>query len=117
MFDEYLADLDEDQRAALEAIVAHVADVVPDAEEGTSYGMPAFRYAGKPLLGFAAHKDHLGLYPFSPEVLERVAVYLEGFGRSKGSIRFTAQQPIPPEVLTALVQGRIAEIDGTTPTD
>ena len=54
VIDDYLEDLGDSQRAELERIRRIVLDRVPDAEEGRSYGMPAFRYKRKPLLGFAA---------------------------------------------------------------
>ena len=65
VIDDYLEDLGDSQRAELERIRRIVLDRVPDAEEGRSYGMPAFRYKRKPLLGFAARKDHLtvSVYP------------------------------------------------------
>jgi hypothetical protein len=62
VIDDYLEGLGDGQRAELERIRRIVLDSVPDAEEGRSYGMPAFRYKRKPLLGFAALKDHLSLY-------------------------------------------------------
>jgi uncharacterized protein YdhG (YjbR/CyaY superfamily) len=58
VIDDYLADLGDSQRVELERIRRIVLDRVPDAEEGRSYGMPAFRYKRKPLLGFAALKEH-----------------------------------------------------------
>jgi uncharacterized protein YdhG (YjbR/CyaY superfamily) len=69
VIDDYLEDLGDSQRAELERIRRIVQDRVPDAEEGRSYGLPAFRYKRKPLLGFAALKDHLSLFPFSPQVV------------------------------------------------
>jgi uncharacterized protein YdhG (YjbR/CyaY superfamily) len=71
VIDDYLEDLGDSQRAELERIRRIVLDRVPDAEEGRSYGMPAFRYKGKPLLGFAALKEHMSLFPFSPHVVPR----------------------------------------------
>ncbi|HUH07058.1 MAG TPA: DUF1801 domain-containing protein [Egibacteraceae bacterium] len=112
MFDEYLSELSDEDRQALAAVVEHVATVAPEAAEGRSYGLPAFRYNGKPLLGFAAHKGFLSLYPFSPAVLDAAKTDLAGFGLSKGAVRFTPQQPIPAEVLTQLVNARKREIDG-----
>ena len=54
--DDYLSELQPEQKAALERVRAVVGDLAPDAEEGTSYGVPAFIYAGRPLLGFSAAK-------------------------------------------------------------
>jgi len=110
--DEYLAGLEPEARAAL----AHVRELVhaaePEAEEGTSYGMPAFRWQGKPLLGFRAAKTHLSLFPFSPAAVAAVADRLPGFDLAKGTIRFTADQPVPDDVVLALVEVRKREIAG-----
>lgn len=82
-----------------------------EAEEGQSYGAPAFRYRGRPLLGFAAHRTHLAIYPFSPAVVEAVADRLPGYPLSKGTIRFSADRALPDDVLADIVRMRMAEID------
>jgi len=50
-FDDYLASVPEHQRAELERIRHIVRNAVPSAQESVSYGMPAFKYRGRPLLG------------------------------------------------------------------
>ena len=111
MFDDYLAGVPDDARQVLQAVIDHVATVAPDATEGRSYGLPAFRYRGSPLLGFAAAKKHLSLYPFSPRVIDTVTPRLPGYELSKGTVRFTVERPVPDEVLTAMVRLRMDEID------
>jgi uncharacterized protein YdhG (YjbR/CyaY superfamily) len=108
----YLDGLPPDQRAAFERVCAVVAAAAPEAETGTSYGMPAFRYAGRPLLGFKAAKNHLSIFPFSPAAIEAVKDRLGGFDLAKGTIRFTPEHPVPDDVLTDLVEFRKREIDG-----
>ena len=108
--DEYLDGLEGDEKSALARVRKIVAGLAPDAEEGTSYGMPAFLCDGRPLLGFGAAKTHLSIYPFSPAVIEAVAERLEGFKLSKGTIRFTPDQPIPETVLADIVRLRRQEI-------
>ena len=110
--DDYLADLQPMQKVALERVRAVVGGLAPDAEEGTSYGVPAFILAGRPLLGFSAAKQHLSIFPFSPAAIEAVRERLDGFDLGKGTIRFTAEKPPPDEVVRELVRLRIAEIDG-----
>ncbi len=61
--DAYLAGLEEPKRTTLEALRRSILAVVPDAEEGISYGMPAFRVDGKVVGGFAAFKNHLAYLP------------------------------------------------------
>jgi len=53
---EYFAGLGVPERSAFEHIRALAADIVPEAEEGTSYGMAALTYRRKPLLGFRARR-------------------------------------------------------------
>ena len=77
--DDYFKSLDPDARAAFERIRSLALEIVPDAEQGTSYGMAALRYKQKPLLGFAAAKRHLSVFPFSPEVVDEVRDRLSGF--------------------------------------
>jgi uncharacterized protein YdhG (YjbR/CyaY superfamily) len=85
--DDYLDGLAPDQKAALARVRDIVAELVPDAEEGKSYGMPAFIYAGRPLLGFRAAQKHLSIFPFSPAAIEAVSDRLDGFDIAKGTIR------------------------------
>lgn len=108
---DYLAELAPDQREALQHVVDIARRVAPDAEEGTSYGMPALRLGGRPLVGFTAAAKHLSVFPFSPAVVEAVAPDLDGFALSKGTIRFTASQPLPDDVVERVVRLRRAELE------
>jgi uncharacterized protein YdhG (YjbR/CyaY superfamily) len=110
--DAYLGGLAPDEKAALERIRATVREVVPDAEEGVSYGVPAYRHRGRPLLGFQATRTHLSLLPFSPAAIRSVAARLDGFTLTKGSIRFSADTPVPADVVADLVRARAREIEG-----
>jgi len=67
--DAYLASLAPPQRAALERVRRAIAAAAPGAEEGWSYGLPAFRLGGKPIAGFAAHAGHCSYYPMSASVV------------------------------------------------
>jgi uncharacterized protein YdhG (YjbR/CyaY superfamily) len=111
--DDYLAGLEESQRRALERVRDIAQRVAPDASQGKSYGMPALRVAGKPLLGFHVTRQHLSLHPFSPAVVTAVADDLAGFSLSKGTIRFTPETPVPEPVLERVVRLRLAEITGS----
>jgi uncharacterized protein YdhG (YjbR/CyaY superfamily) len=110
--DEYLAELPQAQRLALERVRAVATAVVPEAEEGTSYGMPAFILDGRPVLGFRAAKQHLSVFPFSPAAIASVEDRLDGFQLSKGTVRFTPENPLPEEVLADLIRSRLQEIAG-----
>ncbi|CUR54123.1 conserved hypothetical protein [metagenome] len=112
-FDDYLDSVaDAADRAALQHVREVVLAVEPTAEEGTSYAMPAFRFRSKPLLGVTAAKTHLSLFPFSPAVIDAVRHRLDGHRLSKGTVRFTAETPVPDEILLEIVRLRRAEITG-----
>jgi uncharacterized protein YdhG (YjbR/CyaY superfamily) len=69
-FDQYLATLPDPERAELERIRRVVRRAVPQAEETTSYRMPAFKYRKRPLLGLRASKTHVSVFPFSAEAID-----------------------------------------------
>jgi uncharacterized protein YdhG (YjbR/CyaY superfamily) len=99
-----------------EEYAAHVRDLVlraePEAEEGTSYGMLAWRLDGKPLLGLNEAKAHLSVYPFSTEVVDGVRARLDGFTVTKGGAQCTPERRVPDDVLEEMVRLRRAEIRG-----
>ena len=109
--DDLIEGLSGSERAAVQRMRDVVVRVVPDAEQGRSYGMAAFRHSGKPLLGVTVSKGHFSLHPFSPAVIEAVADQLSGYSLSKGTIRFTGDQPVPDAVIERLLRLRVAEID------
>jgi uncharacterized protein YdhG (YjbR/CyaY superfamily) len=108
--DDYLDGLPPAEKAAFAHVRTVVRGVAPDVEEGKSYGMPAFMYGGKPLLGLRAAKGHLSLFPFSPAAIEAVEERLEGFSLSKGTIRFSPGNPVPDDVLADVIRARMEEI-------
>ena len=110
--DDYFDSLDASTRAAFEHIRDLVIEIVPDAEQGTSYGMATLEHNHKPLLAFLAAKHHLSIFPFSSQVVDAVRDRLAAFELSKGTIRFTAATPLPDEVVRDIVRHRIQEIGG-----
>ena len=74
---------------------ASQSGAVPDAEAGESYGMPALRYRGRPLISVIAIKAGYVVYPFSPEVVTAALPSLPGFASTKGGVKFAAEQPVP----------------------
>jgi len=109
--DQYLASLPGDSRKALENLRKIIQDTVPYAEEGFSYGVPAFKINGKPLVCYAAFKNHCGFYPISSEVLISFALDLEGFEMAKGTIRFKVDKPLPTTLVKRIVKARLKELE------
>jgi uncharacterized protein YdhG (YjbR/CyaY superfamily) len=107
--DQYLATLTKDKRAALEKLRRAIKSAAPEAEECISYQMPAFRLAGKMLVGFRAAANHCAFYPMSSMTVESHKSELQNYDTSKGTIRFHPQKPLPAALVRKLVKARIAE--------
>lgn len=108
--DDYLAGVEVPKRAVLEQLRLDILSVAPDAEQCMSYGVPAFKVDGKAVAGFAAFKDHLSYLPHSGSVIGVLEAELAAYKRSKGSLRFTIDQTIPPALVAKLIKARLAEL-------
>ncbi|HEY3411393.1 MAG TPA: DUF1801 domain-containing protein, partial [Propionicimonas sp.] len=111
VFTDLIESTDGDTRFVLQEVLDRALDLVPEATEDLSYGTPALRYRGSPLVGVKVSANHLSLFPFSPDVVAAVSSRLKGYSISKGTIRFSADQPLPTDVLDDIVEFRKAEID------
>lgn len=109
---DYYATLPSDVRELFDGIRLRALELVPDAVEGRSYGMPALLYRGKGLLAAMQTKTHLAIYPFSGSVVSRVADRLPGYSVSRGAIRFSLDHPLPAEVVDDVILFRAHELDG-----
>jgi uncharacterized protein YdhG (YjbR/CyaY superfamily) len=107
--DDYLAKVPDEARASLEKLRRTVRAAAPKATEGFSYGIPAFKLHGRPLVSYAALKNHCSFFPMSPAVIDAHRKELEGYDTSKGTIRFGVDKPLPAALVRKLVRARIAE--------
>lgn len=106
--DAYLKALPQDQRRALIDLRATILGAAPDAVEGFAYGLPGFKYRGRPLAYVGAAKAHCALYGTNAdEFREQLAKY----DVSKGTIRFTPERPLPKALVRKLMKSRMAAID------
>lgn len=108
-FDEYLAALSDDMRIALEKLRRTIRVIVLKAEECISYGLPAFRLDGRPLVAMGASANHCAFYPMSSTTVEAHKVDLTDYDTSKGTIRFTVDEQLPVAFVRKLIKARIAE--------
>jgi uncharacterized protein YdhG (YjbR/CyaY superfamily) len=109
--DEYLVGVSAESRALLEPLRGSIRRLAPDAEECISYGMPAFRWRGQIVGGFAATSKGGSYYPFSGSTLATLAGELEGFSKTKSAVHFTAASPLPAALVKKLLGARKAEIE------
>ena len=107
--DQYLALLPADQKEALERLRALIRTILPDAQECISYAMPGFRQK-KMVIGFAAFKNHCGIYPHSGSIIPKMVDQLDGFEHSKSGVLFTPEHPLPDDLVRKIIAARLAEI-------
>jgi uncharacterized protein YdhG (YjbR/CyaY superfamily) len=107
--EDYLAAFPEAPRAALEKLRKTIKAAAPEATETISYQMPTFKEHGRFLVSFAAFKDHCSLFPASTKVLEAHGDELKPYFSGKGTLRFTADKPIPVALVKKIVKTRIEE--------
>lgn len=105
----YLQRLPEAQRRIAEEVRALVRLEVPDAEEYFGYGMPGYKLDGKPLIYFAAFKNHLGIYAL-PAAHTEFADALQGYKKGKGSVQFPWDTGVPTEVVRGMLRFNAARI-------
>jgi uncharacterized protein YdhG (YjbR/CyaY superfamily) len=91
--DAYLSNLDEPKRSTLADLRDTIIAIVPTAEQGISYGVPAFRLDGKTIAGFAAFKNHLSYLPHSGRVIAQIGSDSEGYTKTKSALHFAVDKP------------------------
>lgn len=106
--DEYLQALPEKERAVLSHLRATIRATAPQAAETISYGMPIFKHHGH-LVGFAAFRDHCSLFVMNSTYIAAHRDELKKFKLSKGTIQFSADQPLPPALVRKIVRERMRE--------
>ena len=112
--DEYLASIPAAEKKELERVRKIIKKAAPEAVELISYGMPGFKLKNKYLIGYAAFKHHMSIFPGGGS-REALADQLKSYKQAKGTIQFTHDHPITDDLLTEIVKLRIADIDATLP--
>ena len=109
--DEYFSTLSGDSLQKMEVLRNIIRQEVPEAVEAISYNMPAFRYKGI-LCYYAAHREHIGFYPSSVEVLTAFKGELAGYKTSKGTVQFPLGKEIPEELVRKIIRYRMDQKTG-----
>lgn len=106
---EYLNSLDGQKRATLQELRETILQIIPDADEGLSYGLPAFRLQGKVVAGFAAFKNHLSYMPHSGSVFPELKDDVASYSASKGVLRFSIDECLPKQLVQKLIDVRMSQ--------
>jgi uncharacterized protein YdhG (YjbR/CyaY superfamily) len=105
--DEYIRLFPPQVQSRLQAIRQIVHEEVPEVEETIKYRMPTFMRYGN-LVYFGAFKEHIGFYP-TPSGTETFQKELAPYKHAKGSIQFPSAEPLPLELIRAIVRFRVQE--------
>jgi uncharacterized protein YdhG (YjbR/CyaY superfamily) len=110
----YLAALPRDARKSLQRLRRDIKAAAPGAEDCISYGLPAFRLDGRPLVCYKAARSHCSFHPMSTAVIRAHAGDLESYSTSPGTVRFAPGKALPVALVRKLVKTRIAELRDRT---
>jgi len=106
--EDYLADTPDEERKALERVRSLVHELVPDVSERIAYRIIVLAHHGD-LIGLASQPRHLSLYTMNPGLVATMADRLKPFKVSGATIHFTADEPLPADLIGEIVAGRLEE--------
>ncbi|MFZ2078209.1 MAG: DUF1801 domain-containing protein, partial [Xanthobacteraceae bacterium] len=97
-------------RNTLNKMRATIRSAVPkDAVEIISYGIPAFKQE-RILVWYAAFSNHCSLFP-TAAIIEQFKNDLKPFSKSKGTVQFPTDKPLPTALVKKLVKARVAQAE------
>lgn len=103
--EEYIAAIENlDFRAALQDLRSVIKEELPEAEEKISYGMPTFKLNCN-ICHFAAFSKHCSFFPGG--VALEYADELVGYKLSKGTIQFTPEKPLNPDLVRKMIRRNV----------
>lgn len=101
-FEEYIARSTDEVQEILRKIRNIILTIAPESVESISYGMPAYKFNKKPLIYFAAFKNHIGLYA-TPDGHKAFEKELAGYKQGKGSVQFPLNQEMPYSLIEEIL--------------
>ena len=105
---EYILQFPQKTKKIMQEIRNLIKKIAPDCEENISYGMPAYKTNGKPLVYFAGYKNHIGFYA-TPNAHEKFKVELSEFKQGKGSVQFPLNQTMPYNLIIKIIKFKVEE--------
>jgi uncharacterized protein YdhG (YjbR/CyaY superfamily) len=107
--DEYIESFSPAIQAKLKEIREYILKTLPELTESISYGMPAYKYKKKPIIYYAAHLNHLGIYAL-PNAHEHFKERLAKYKQGKGSIQISYAKPIPLKLVGELMHFNLYQL-------
>jgi uncharacterized protein YdhG (YjbR/CyaY superfamily) len=104
--EKYILQFSDEVQEILRKIRELIKHKATNAEELIAYGMPAYKTNKKPLVYFAAFKNHIGFYA-TPTGHSAFKEELSKYKQGKGSVQFPLDQPIPYELIERIVEFKV----------
>lgn len=111
---EYINQFDGEVKQRLLCLRQIVQAEVPEAVESISYGMPAYKLHGKPLVYFGGYEHHIGFYA-TPNGHKAFVDEFAKYKQGKGSVQFPNNQPLPAELIRRVVVYRKMQVSDAIP--
>ena len=113
--DDFFAKLSDVQRPHLEALRKLSLDADPDAREELKWNLPVYvRGENTNLWMLQNFKRHCSLrFPPPFFATQKAAVEAAGYEAGEGFIKLPYDRDLPTQLLSALIQARIAEYEAT----
>ena len=104
----YIKSFPAEVQIVLNQVRETIKAIAPEAAESMAYGMPAYKTNGRPLVYFAAFKEHIGFYA-TPTGHTKFAKDLSKYKQGKGSVQFPLNKPMPLALIKRIVEFRVKE--------
>ena len=106
--DEYVASFPKDVQKNMEQLRSTIKEAAPEAGEKISYNMPTFTLNGTYLVYFAGWKNHIAFYG-APRGKTEFTEDLSAYESGAGTLQFPYNKPMPLDLITKIVNFRVAE--------
>ena len=106
----HLKKFDQPQRAALEEVRKTISAALPGCKEVIKYGIPTFMLNGEAVIGLDGFSKHNSVFPYSGSFNSRMKGELATYAKTKGSIHFDRDKPMPKGLLRKIVKERLRQM-------
>lgn len=106
--DEYIKSYPENIQKRLNIVRSIIKQKAPRSTESISYGMPAYKTFGKPLVYFGGFENHIGFYA-TPTGHAEFEKELSEYKQGKGSVQFPNSKKLPTDLIGKIVEFRVIE--------
>jgi uncharacterized protein YdhG (YjbR/CyaY superfamily) len=105
---QYLGAFEGETLSRLNQLRDLVNEVLPEAVEGISYNIPAYRYRDAWAVYFSGYAKNISITFGGPlgEIGEVFAEELKPYKTSVSAIQFPHSQPLPTDLITTLIKHR-----------